>query len=176
MITTRAPDGAKNWICRYFIGLKTIFTFLISSGTSDLPQYQEVTIARSTIKCKEWRWRKLLKITTQTNKIRKSPWKRLKMSLSWTNAASAIMRHLTKAIWWLIWKHTAEKKETNAINVIMQAPIQVLWMHIYKYIAEKSRTNAINAILLPLGQAVWRHIWKHTVGKSQTNATSVNMH
>ena len=58
--------------------LSLFHTDIISSRTSDLPQYQEVTIGRSTFECGEWKWKKLVKITTSATKRWKVPMKMAK--------------------------------------------------------------------------------------------------
>ena len=77
LFTTRL--GA-NWkmIAEHLIGLKTAslsflnpFTFFCHyHKLSDLPQCQEVTLGRSTIRCTEWKWKKMLKITSWAEKIK----------------------------------------------------------------------------------------------------------
>ena len=109
-----------------------IFTFpfntdLIFSRTSYLPQYP-VAIGRSRIECRDWKWKKILKITTWANQIWKSPRQWLKR---WTNATNAIMRPPTKAIWGFIWKDTVEKSQTNAACVILHPLRQAIWRHIW---------------------------------------------
>ena len=81
----------KNWkiFAEHLIGLKTAslsflnpFTFFCHyHKLSDSPQCQEVTLGRSTIRCTEWKWKKLLKITiwAEKNQLWKSQWKRQTM-------------------------------------------------------------------------------------------------